>query len=718
MFIKTLSLRNFKTIKEAEFKFKKGVICFTGNNGEGKSTVLHAIMLLLFNTTYEGTLKDSIRWGEKEFNISMEFEHEGVSYSESLTYSLTKGSDRILVNQLTDESFTGASAISKLSEIIDPEQARAAMVSMENEQNLVTTTPSQRREYLKKIYSLEFKQELTRIASDVEKVDNDIITAKAQKELLEASEYPLKEEKEVPSESLYQKAKDKLALYEQELKELKSQQTKAQELRTERGAVENTIRGLERKAEEAKEEISRAKEEIETFDSELRKLEGIDYDIMESDEKNSLLADYEADKQTAQENIKRARTELDKIPETLVRINRSNYEKLSSKQAELRHAVEESSSKLGVLRQGKCPTCGRDISPEEAEREKEKLGEFQKSLQAITEQFEQEKKRLDKLQEDNTARQNLRFQWEKTRDKFVQELESLEKSYKLNVEKITLKYQSRRSELNLKRTGLQSKIDIRNSTIESSTKLVDSYKAQIKDYEANRDKLKAEEAKYEDITEAISGIRIKMAEPGYLVKDYEDAVAYNKSVQVYNEEMKKKTAERDSKINELAGELEYLSARKSMILVAKGIVQKEFPSFVISRMVQALSDYVNEFLDKVYPKYQISIEEGKNSLNILYGDYKTDVKMASGFEKSAFSLAYMYALGKIQAYGLLICDEGDAAASDENSAKFYKMLGKSTDWLNQIMCITHKEEIKELLRNDFHAQIFTVENGEYREEIA
>ena len=155
-----------------------------------------------------------------------------------------------------------------------------------------------------------------------------------------------------------------------------------------------------------------------------------------------------------------------------------------------------------------------------------------------------------------------------------------------------------------------------------------------------------------------------------------------------------------------------------MITVAKGMVQREFPSFVISRMVQSLSDYVNEFLDKVYPKYQISIEEAKNSLNILYGEYKTDVKMASGFEKSAFSLAYMYALGKIQAYGLLICDEGDATASDENSARFYKMLGKSTDWLEQIMCITHKEEIKELLRNDFHAQVFTVENGVYKEEVA
>ena len=718
MFIKTLNLKNFKTIKEAHFTFKKGIICFTGNNGEGKSTVLHAILLLLFNTTYEGTLKDSIRWGEKEFSISIEFEHEGKSYQESLSYSITRGSERILTDLDTGENYTGASAISKLAEIIDPEQARAAMVSMENEQNLVTTTPSQRREYLKKIYSLEFKQELTRIASDIETVENDIVTAKVQKEMLESSEYSLKEEKEVPSEEAYQTAKDRVAVLEQELKELKVQQSKEQEIRAERGGVENTIRGLELKVEKAKAEIKEAEEEIESLDLELRKLEGIDYDVMESDERDILLASYDLNKTAQQKRIQNSQTELDKIPDTMVRINRASYDSLNSKVAELRHSIQESSSKLEILRQGKCPTCGREISPEEAEKEAEKLQSLQKEYSEASEQLTKEKERLDSLQEENNKRSELRHKWESLRDKQVQELETLEKTYKLDQEKLTLKYQSRRSELNLKRTGLQSKIDIRNSSVESNTKLVASYKAQIVDYEATRSKLKAEEAKYTTIGEAISGIKLKMAEPGYIIQEYEDAVAYNKSIQVYNEEMRKKAEDRDRRVAELSETLEELGAKKSMMLVAKGIVQKEFPSFVISRMVQALSSYVNEFLDKVYPKYQISIEEGKNSLNILYGEYKTDVKMASGFEKSAFSLAYMYALGKIQAYGLLICDEGDAAASDENSARFYKMLGRSTDWLGQIMCITHKEEIKELLRNDFRAQIFTVENGEYKEEIA
>lgn len=718
MFIKSLSLRNFKTIKEADFRFHKGVICFTGNNGEGKSTVLHAILLLLFNTTYEGTLKDSIRWGEREFSISMEFEHEGVSYSESLVYSQTKGSERTLTNLTTGESYSGASAISKLADIIDPEQAKAAIVSMENEQNLVTTTPSQRREYLKKIYSLEFKNELNKIALDLENTESDIIRAQTRKDVLEASEFPLKDEMELPDETTYNTAKDTLERLKAELKELRTQQEKSKSLRMERLDEEDNKRKIERQALSVKESIESLEQQIEENTKSLQELSSIDYDTIEADAIENLTYEYEAQRADLQTRFEEADSELSKIPEILTRISKTKYEELSTRKSELNVAIQESSRKLEILKKGKCPTCGRDISPEEALKEEDTLRSLREEYQKVSDNLATETDRINSLQEENDSRTKNRERWGLVRERVSQEISSVEKTFASDKEKISLQYQTKRAELKGKLDLLNTKIESNHSTIESNKKMIELYKDQIRDSEKRIEKLRAEIDKYDNLEDSIDRNKLQQSEPSYIIREYENAVDYNKSVKVYNEEMKIKAEERDKQVAQVSEDLRALTARKAMITVAKGIVQKEFPSFVISKMVQSLSDYVNEFLEKVYPKYKISIEESKNSLNILYGDYKTDVKMASGFEKSAFSLAYMYALGKIQAYGLLICDEGDAAASDENSAKFYRMLGKSTDWLGQIMCITHKEEIKELLRNDFHAQIFTVNNGEYREEIA
>ena len=717
MFIKSLSLRNFKTIKEADFNFKKGVICFTGNNGEGKSTVLHAILLMLFNTTYEGTLKDSIRWGEKEFSLDMEFEHEGHSYTESLVYSITKGSSRTLTDLNTGEVFSGASAISKLAEIIDPEQARAAIVSMENEQNLVTTTPSQRREYLKKIYSLEFKQELNRIAVDLESTDKDIISLNSKKDVLEGFEYSLKDELELPDKSKYEDAKEELEKLKARKADLKLQLDKKSEIKEKFNQAEEAYRRSRVKLEGYNRDERDAKENLEFYEKDFVRLQGISYTEERTDEELKLKESFDKEIQAQENRLEEAKQKLETILPPF-RVSRTKINELTSKLAEINHAIKISSSKLEILRQGKCPTCGRDIAPEEADKEAEILKGLQIDYQNVSLQMKEEEDSLTKIQNENDTRQREKEQWELIKTTSEQKLKNLENQYENEISKLDLSYKNRYLELKNSIDSAIAKLDKEKSRLTNLSSLISETSELVRKNLETKEELEKEYNKLEDPSEEVARLTLEMQEPERIIKDYENALSYNESIRVYNEEMTKKAQERDEQVAELSKQIQNLTERKAMITVAKSIIQREFPSFVISRMVQSLSDYVNEFLDKVYPKYQISIEEAKNSLNILYGEYKTDVKMASGFEKSAFSLAYMYALGKIQAYGLLICDEGDATASDENSAKFYRMLGRSTDWLEQIMCITHKEEIKELLRNDFHAQVFTVENGVYREEVA
>jgi len=43
MYLKSISLINFKNYKEAELSFSENINCFTGNNGAGKTNLLDAI---------------------------------------------------------------------------------------------------------------------------------------------------------------------------------------------------------------------------------------------------------------------------------------------------------------------------------------------------------------------------------------------------------------------------------------------------------------------------------------------------------------------------------------------------------------------------------------------------------------------------------------------------------------------------------------------------
>lgn len=714
MFIHNLSMENFKAVKQSSFNFHKGIICFTGDNGEGKSTVLHAIIMLLFNM-YDGNLRDYIRWGETEFRLSIEFSDKGHTYREKLSYSVSKGSIRELTCVDTEEVFSGASAISKLSEIIDPEQARGAIVSMENEQNLVTTTPSQRREYLKKIYSLEFKDELQKIAQDTTDTENDIIKTQSKIDILGATDFPLKEYRESPSKESYEDAKREIETIDVKIRDLLDKQVKIDDIERKLTQAKGNLSSLERQFREASLQIENSESELKQIDEEEHQMSLRDFDKEELETKDRVL-------KSQTESLENVKTSLRVLEESysISRIpmdpDRTTLTKLREELTSLQTQLRTTEKNLGFMREGKCPLCGKEVTEEELRKEEEAKTQLTRDISDLTRKVSEEESSIRSTEDRIREAREKERKYLSEKNHLEQTLNTTLQKQKSEIERITSDFEHERKvhslkleTLSNKRVSCNNSISVLSQTLESVSKQESIIKDQIEDL--NRDLSSIEDPK------PIIALYEKDKEtPRAIIKEYEDCESYNNAARVFNEEMEKKSKERDTQLEELSVELNTLNSRKTKLIIAKGIVQKEFPSFVISKMIETLSMYVNEFLSKVYPKYQISIEESKNSLNFLYGDFKSDVKGASGFEKSVFSLAYMYALGKIQNYGLLICDEGDSAASDANATKFYETLGRSLDWIDQIMCITHKEEVKDLLRSDYHAQVFVVQNGEYEEE--
>jgi DNA replication and repair protein RecF len=95
MYLKKISLFNFKNFNEASFEFEHKINCFVGKNGVGKTNILDSIYHLAFGKSYFNTLSlQNIKHGEEFFVIDGEFEKQ--NRSENILCSLKKGQKKIL----------------------------------------------------------------------------------------------------------------------------------------------------------------------------------------------------------------------------------------------------------------------------------------------------------------------------------------------------------------------------------------------------------------------------------------------------------------------------------------------------------------------------------------------------------------------------------------------------------------------------------------------
>ncbi|WP_269225830.1 DNA replication/repair protein RecF [Flavobacterium eburneipallidum] len=95
MYLKKISLFNYKNFSEADFEFVTKINCFVGKNGIGKTNVLDAIYHLSYGKSYFNPLAvQNIKHGEEFFVIDGEFDIK--ERNEQIVCSLKKGQKKIL----------------------------------------------------------------------------------------------------------------------------------------------------------------------------------------------------------------------------------------------------------------------------------------------------------------------------------------------------------------------------------------------------------------------------------------------------------------------------------------------------------------------------------------------------------------------------------------------------------------------------------------------
>ena len=148
MYLKKISLFNFKNFDEASFEFEYKINCFVGKNGVGKTNVLDAIYHLSFGKSYFNTLAvQNIKHNQDFFVIDGEFEKQQRTIN--ILCSLKKGQKKILKrNGKTYEKFSDHLGFIPLV-IISPTDADLIREGSETRRKFIDSVISQLdKEYL------------------------------------------------------------------------------------------------------------------------------------------------------------------------------------------------------------------------------------------------------------------------------------------------------------------------------------------------------------------------------------------------------------------------------------------------------------------------------------------------------------------------------------------------------------------------------------------
>lgn len=107
MYIKTLSLYQFRNLRDSQYSFPPGVVCIIGDNGQGKTNLIEAISLLSLTRSFRtSSIQELIRWGADSASvfsqciIGGEDRELGVSISDGERKTFIDGKEAESITQL------------------------------------------------------------------------------------------------------------------------------------------------------------------------------------------------------------------------------------------------------------------------------------------------------------------------------------------------------------------------------------------------------------------------------------------------------------------------------------------------------------------------------------------------------------------------------------------------------------------------------------------
>jgi DNA repair exonuclease SbcCD ATPase subunit len=723
--ILSLYLENFKSTVKADLTFNKRIILLEGKAGQGKTTVLEAIVYCLTDSLNE-KVSEFMRLKKYPFIIKMEFEHLANNYKIEINCKKDGNGveKRLIINNDENNVYKNSSATKKLAEIINPTITKYSAVSEQGKSTLLLfQKPAERLRQFKEILGIDNIAFIVgKIKEDIKLNEGKVNILKAELSVLQNKSFKFQEIPEIVDNedeiklqiSKLEVEKDRYEienkLYNKYLNDL-SIYTKA----------EKDIKDKESKVELNKNLWSKYKQEIKQvpeYDENLileltKQLSTIEKEKIQYD---NTLSTYE----NSQNKIKTLNVKIDRVKERqkeyvqieIPVVDREND--LSKIQEDIKNCSVDHltlKKKIELVKQGKCPTCGNDFKDAN-------LGELENTFNLLTDTIkilkETEKSILENISLKNKAIElnnsnKVKFNSDQNLiNEFTKEILDLAKITK-PVEKIfnieNLKYQIIEQEklkeeyflIKNNNTSINSKIEVIDTEIRILDATINELKKVVKPEIVN-EPVKFDILNFENKKKSLTILQEKKKEV--------------KRILQYNDSIKADKIENDKIILIKEKEQEDLYATNRILENSKVVLDKDFSSYIIDRGCQFIKEKMNDFFRKSYGRYEVTFEQDKNSIDFFYnelGGIPRPVSMASGFEKQLLAVSNRLALSSLQPLGILFGDEIDSEAGTEDSIKMLSML--FSEKLNQVFIVTHKDEVKEFIEQRDDSQKFSFQNG-------
>lgn len=700
MQIKSIKLQNFGNIKEFQKTFTNNLTILSGDNGNGKSTVLKAFLLNAFDS-YTGVLADYINWSAKSFSVEVEFTHKGSTFLSYVQYDGSSTERTLTIDG--GDMLRGDEAKRKLKEILDPDLLKAAALSLEQEVDIVTAKPADRRNYLQRIYNLDYKQVIQVIQQEAQEKTVEQARVTGEIKALQERTYEIGEKPVAPfSEEQYDSYKQQEQEYLKQVLELQKQKSDQERLLVSFEALMSKEKIIKDKIQVYEDEVQSIQKTIDELPVSEKAEQQRLAEVIQSVQKE--VGNYEETYKFQKKTLEETFNTLDQVQEVpafdedafiLLKAN------LSSKR-----------SQLQTLKSAKdvCPTCGQSISsPEHIAKRNVEIEELETFIEKGIKGLDAQEKTRKWIKQLEVSNQGIREQ---------------ETLIKHKIETLNTTYQERMQTYREKLKACQQDMDsvqlrfakeqehLNNALSAAKTVLLDNQEF-LASVLSEKTVIKEQACNFEDVGTTLRSVQELLDSVVDLLASYS---VYKTRKDEYDKRCKAveiQKAQDQKEIEALQKEVQLLSASIADAEVEVKILKTDFPVYVISRVVKDIEYHMNEFLKKTYNgRYTVEVLDKNGSLRIVYGAKKQDVSLASGYEKSLFNLAFKIAISKAIGNRCLILDEADATASTKNSSLFYTVLANSIgSYFDQIILVSHKEAIRDMLENEFGAEVITFING-------
>ena len=648
MKITKLAGSNFRTLKgkfEIPLNGETINLFYAENNGAGKTSALYAFLFLVADYSSGKTKDECVNWDSETMNLITEFEHEGNTFKIEYDYNKGKQNKTLTIN---NEEYSGISTCNKkLKEYFDPSLFIPSVFIEQNAKNFTSIKPSDRRDNLKKIFNLDYTQEIKEIEKEEKELQDKEISTVEKNLIIEKSKtFELKQLMTSPNtEEECEEFKKNIEVLTNEIARLSNQ---VQDVEIQKQKKSN----IEKRIKEEKQSLLNLKDKKQSLESKILELENFTID-------NSLIIEYE-------EKINSIKLE---------RVKQFNEEYLTTSKQTLANnnaEIKTLKKQLQDCKDGICPTCGKDFSSHDTES-------INKEIEVIQNLNIEVQKTIDELEEEKKAFENaVKLNESKKRDKelFQSKIESEQKRL------------DREKEIN-ERDLLSCKEELKSinfSTIEETIKTLEKELSSIV---------------VQDVSECESQIEKNKTTKQSLMaicENFESIKNKNELIEQDNKKMIEDEKICKQNIINLEKSLDELTIKKQQLNKMKSFLKKEFPSYVISSMVEQIEISMNEFISKVYYKdLDVEIIANDDTIDVMYGTgvRKVDAINASGAEESLLALSYCYSLNKLKNFNLLLMDEVDSSFTQDASMELANMIQKIKDEYDFIGLISHVDVVKD-----------------------